>query len=263
MDISQSDLLTAAESIKSLLVARAVGDTSGRDSDYQRYRSILLGTPGTKAKLPDFVVSCRTLPEFWAFIQPKFKSYKERRAYLKEQLDPLLTMLEAGGVSPGDDAATEILTRLDWSEVQTAWRKALGRKATDPEGAITMARTLLETVCKHILDEAAVEYDATADLPDLYRATSKKLNVSPSQHTADVFKQILGGCHSVVQGLGALRSKIGDAHGQGKRPVKPAERHAELAVNLAGSMATFLAETWASMKNTREAERGTNPAGEP
>ncbi len=27
------------------------------------------------------------------------------------------------------------------------------RRATDPEGAITAARTLLETVCKHILDE--------------------------------------------------------------------------------------------------------------
>lgn len=29
-------------------------------------------------------------------------------------------------------------------------------------------------------------------------------------------------------------------HGQGKRPVKPLPRHAELAVNMAGSMASFL-----------------------
>lgn len=67
---------------------------------------------------------------------------------------------------------------------------------------------------------------------------------SPAQHIEPIFKQILGGCHSVVQGLGSLRSKLGDAHAQGKAVVKPAPRHAELAVNLAGTMATFLLATW-------------------
>ena len=41
-----------------------------------------------------------------------------------------------------------------------------------------------------------------------------------------------------------LRNRIGDAHGQGRNPVRPAPRHAALAVNLAGSVATFLVETW-------------------
>jgi hypothetical protein len=86
----------------------------------------------------------------------------------------------------------------------------------------------------------------------LYKVTSKTLKMSPSQHTQDIFKQILGGCHSVVQGLGALRSKVGDAHGQGKRPVKPAPRHAELAVNLAGAMAMFIAQTWDKVRNEND-----------
>jgi hypothetical protein len=34
--------------------------------------------------------------------------------------------------------------------------------------------------------------------------------------------------------------KVDDAHGQDNRPVKPLPRHAELAVNMAGSMAAFL-----------------------
>jgi hypothetical protein len=29
-----------------------------------------------------------------------------------------------------------------------------------------------------------------------------------------------------------LRNRLGDAHGQGKRPVKPLPRHAELTVNM-------------------------------
>ncbi|MEQ1076281.1 abortive infection family protein [Acinetobacter johnsonii] len=72
----------------------------------------------------------------------------------------------------------------------------------------------------------------------------KALNLSPSQHTEQTFKQILGGCSSIVEGLGALRNKVGDAHGQGKVNFRPAPRHAELAVNLAGTMSVFLFSTW-------------------
>ncbi|WP_240998605.1 abortive infection family protein, partial [Pseudomonas viridiflava] len=35
-----------------------------------------------------------------------------------------------------------------------------------------------------------------------------------------------------------------DSHGTGKAGVKPAPRHAELAVNLAGSLALYLLSTW-------------------
>jgi hypothetical protein len=123
-------------------------------------------------------------------------------------------------------------------------KKALERRDADPEGAITAARTLLETVCKTVLDEAQVAYADDADLPKLYRLASELLNMAPSQHTEDVIRRILGGCTSVVEGLGALRNKVSDAHGQGRRKVRPLPRHAHLAVNLAGTMATFIVETW-------------------
>jgi len=86
------------------------------------------------------------------------------------------------------------------------------------DGAITSARTLLETVCKRILDEADETYSDRDDLPALYRAVAMKLQIAPSQHTEDAFKRILGGATSVVEGLGSLRNKIGDAHGQGGKP---------------------------------------------
>ena len=37
-----------------------------------------------------------------------------------------------------------------------------------------------------------------------------------------------------------MRQRVNANHGQGKRPVKPLPRHAELAVNGARSMASFL-----------------------
>lgn len=75
-----------------------------------------------------------------------------------------------------------------------------------------------------------------------------ELNLSPDQHSEKIFKQILGGCSGIVNGLGMLRNKHGDAHGYGPTANKPKPRHAELAVNLAGSMAIFLIQIYEANK---------------
>ena len=101
-----------------------------------------------------------------------------------------------------------------------------------------------------MLDAAGATYEDSVDLPKLYTLTAKQLKLSPSQHTEQLFKQILGGCQTVVEGLGALRNRHSDAHGKGVSGTKPAPRHAELAVNLSGTMATFLLQTWEARKKT-------------
>lgn len=151
-------------------------------------------------------------------------------------------------LNPSDNEIKQVLEKVDSDHIKEAWQKSIERRITDPEGAITAARTLLESVCKHILDEIAVTYDDKTDLPKLYSMVANELNLGPNQHTEKVFKQILGGCQSVVEGLGSLRNKLSDAHGKGKAGIRPAPRHAELAVNLAGTMATFLIATWEARK---------------
>ena len=70
------------------------------------------------------------------------------------------------------------------------------------------------------------------------------LNLAPSQHAEEPIKRILGGVMSVVNGLGTLRNRLSDSHGRGKKlQVRPSQRHANLAVNAAGAVATFLVET--------------------
>jgi hypothetical protein len=118
------------------------------------------------------------------------------------------------------------------------------RIAKDPEGAITASRTLLETVLKHILDDRKLSYDHDhIDLPELFKKVQTELGLAPEQHQEQIFKQILGGCSGVVNGLGSLRNMLGDAHGSGTSRIRPLPRHARLAINLAGSMALFLTET--------------------
>jgi hypothetical protein len=170
-------------------------------------------------------------------------SWALRRDAAHALIDPILEALYSSTEHPADELMTQAATRLDAESVTEAWSRALDRRDTNPDGAITTARTLLESTLKTILDDRGVEYKADADLPQLYKAAAKELNLSAGEHTEQAFKQILGGCNSVVVGLGSLRNKAGDAHGAGRKRYKPAPRHATLAVNLAGSMALFLIET--------------------
>jgi len=237
------ELITKVESLKAMLVSRATGG-AGDDYDYNNLRRELIAIPRIAKLLPQAVQICRDLTELWGFIMPKFDKYAGRREYLRQEFEPLLRTLEAESRAPSDSVISARIQATSLSSVQEAWDKALARRANDAEGAITAARTLLESVCKHVLDSAGEPYDDTADLPKLYALTAKQLNLSPSQHTEQLFKQILGGCQTVVEGLGAMRNRHSDAHGKGAGGTKPAPRHAELAVNLAGAMATFLLQTW-------------------
>ncbi|WP_425964212.1 abortive infection family protein [Rhizobium nepotum] len=78
----------------------------------------------------------------------------------------------------------------------------------------------------------------------LYKKLAKVLRLAPDDHTEQTFKQLLGSCQQIVELLGSLRNKLGDAHSSGPLKAKPKPRHAELAVNLSGTMATFLVDTW-------------------
>lgn len=163
---------------------------------------------------------------------------------------PVYKMRPAPVGSPADEAISTALAGFDPTQVHGRWVAAMERRASDPPGAITLARTLMEDVCKWILDGAGETWAEADDLPVLYRKLAKVLRLAPDDHTEQVFKQILGSCQSVVEGLGALRNKLGDAHSSGPKRARPLPRHAELAVNLSGAMATFLVATWEARRQS-------------
>lgn len=236
--------LERAMTLRNGLVNHAAGGSMA-NSVYALLRREFMADVATVKLLPQFVRTCRDTSDFWSYIKDFAGQWEPRRQHVRQAFLPLLDYLEKGA-PPADASIGDVLASFDEAGVHAVWAKALERRTNDPEGAITAARTLLETVCKHVLDEIGgpSPYGPGDDLPKLYQAVAKHLNIAPSQHAEGVFKQILGGCSGVVEGLGAMRNRISDAHGQGKRPVKPAPRHAALAFNLAGAMATFIVETY-------------------
>jgi hypothetical protein len=65
----------------------------------------------------------------------------------------------------------------------------------------------------------------------------------PVEITNDV-RTILGGLTTIVQGVGALRTHAGDAHGRERGHPKFDERIARLALHTANAAALLLLETW-------------------
>lgn len=240
------------ESLKNMLVARATGGAPD-NREFVRLRAALVGDPALWRLSPAFVRTCRSLDEFWQVIKQKADNYAERRSIIWSEFQPLFEYLESSSRAPSDEVVSAAVQVFDEVHVAGIWAKALERRAIDPEGAITVARTLLESLCKHILDDCGVAYGDSPDLNRLYRLTAEQLNLSPSLHSEQVFRQILGGCASVVEGLGSIRNRHSDAHGSGKVYQPPKPRHAELAVNLAGSMASFLLSTWEEKKGRAKA----------
>lgn len=220
----------------------AGGDLGG--IDYIEMRKELLTDPRFSDLAPKFLRRIRDTGALWSYAKSIDGSWEPRRQYMREEFSPLLDRLEHGSTLIST-AVKNGLQRLEVDHVQSLWAKAMQRAATDPEGAITASKALLESVCKLILDtEGGPGHGAKDDLPKLYKEASEHLNLAPSQHSAVAFKRILGGCSSVVEGMATLRNRLGDAHGPGRTYAKAKPRHATLAVNLAGSMALFLVETY-------------------
>lgn len=225
----------------------AGGDRRETDEDdYLSLRKDLLAEPELKGALPYFITSCRDLTSFWDFIKPKFVHWIDRRQYLRAEFERPLVFLENWSQTPTDDETREILSGLDSKAVNDAWRKAFSRKSGDPEGAITAARSLLESVCKRILDKKGITYSDREKLPKLYSMTASSLMIAPNQQTNEAMKQILGGGVTVVEGLATLRNKAGDAHGKGVASLPGSPAHASLAVTMAGAVSTFLVQTYLS-----------------
>ena len=244
-----------ASMLEGLLIATATGNHA-EDRIYTLLRREFMADSTLKSLLPSFVRTNRGLGAFWEFIKHEAGTYAERRHIIRGAFTPLMDHLEGTDNTPGDQVASDALETFDAKGVYAVWAKALARRSADPEGAITVARTLLETVTKRILDEMGETYADKDDLPKLYASTARALNLAPSQHAEKPIRAILGGAMNLVNGIGTLRNRLSDSHGRGGRlPVRPSSRHAHLAVNTAGAIATFLVETFLERQGGHERSR--------
>jgi hypothetical protein len=230
----RDDLRKALERFEQASINQATWSNPSYE-EWEAAREEVLSQPELLPVLPNWVSSCRSGSQFWQFIKAQSPTYDGRRQFIWDGLAPTFKRIEFGATEPTDQSLEDALSRISSSAIAEAWGRIQNRRATDPEGAITAARSMLETTCKHILEERKKPYPDSDD-----GRVATELQLSPASQHELIYRQIFSGCISVVNGLAALRNKLGDAHGKSPNQVKAAARDADLAVNLAGALATFL-----------------------
>lgn len=135
--------------------------------------------------------------------------------------------------------------------VEQEFDRATAHVDADPPAAVTAACAILEAVCKEYLNQNELDLPSSQTLGPLWTATAASLGLSPKDVAGADLKQILSGLSSIAQGIAALRTHKGSAHGHAADPqgakdriYRIAPRHARLAVHAAHTMALFVIETW-------------------
>jgi hypothetical protein len=138
---------------------------------------------------------------------------------------------------------------LDFDTVSRDLERALASAKDDPEDAVTAACSTVESVCRSILIELALDLPEKKDVKGLFAAVRKPLGLSSNRTDlapliADDVRKILNGLATAVEGIGALRTHGGDAHGRERGYARVDRRIASLAIHAASTVALFLIETW-------------------
>jgi hypothetical protein len=145
---------------------------------------------------------------------------------------------------------------LGYADVIADWHQAQACTYTDPPAAITRASSLIESVLTHILGTMAVPLPDTRNIQNLLKPTLKALALSDEDLPSDDLKQMSRGIVTMVQSLGALRTHASTAHGRGPNLLIPGVSEARFAVNLAGTLATFLMEATRQDEEWKSADHG-------
>ncbi len=111
----------------------------------------------------------------------------------------------------------------------------------DYEGAVTIARSLLETTLLYVYkEETGKEYNYKGELKSLFTATMKDaLRILIDKETQENFRKIISGLHTIVHGITPISSVLGDRHGKIK-PINIPEAYAILVCNAAITLSEFI-----------------------
>lgn len=143
---------------------------------------------------------------------------------------------------PSSETISERFNTVSTVRIREFWTKSVSRLGSEPEAAITLARSMLETVCKSILTERQIVFDDKGDLVGLYKLVAKNLDLEASDAKSAEFTRLAGGCSTIIQAIARIRNELGDAHGKSLSGPIPDKEHAQFVVTIAGSTALFLWE---------------------
>lgn len=186
----------------------------------------------------------------------------EERTRIKEALAKDGFTYDRGGRILGGTLGTpskslaERLKSGGMQSLEVEFQRALNQVVFDPPAAVTAASAILEAICKEYLLAEKQPLPTKQALGPLWTATSGHLGLAAKDLVENDLKQILSGLASIANGVAALRTHKGSAHGHAQgggvgKTYRLAPRHARLAIHAAHTLALFVLETWEARRSAK------------
>jgi hypothetical protein len=154
-------------------------------------------------------------------------------------------LIRGGMTASPTKTLQDVLRQGDFPGVDAEFRRAIDSVETDPAAALTAACAILEALFKIIINDDGLQMPSKETVGPLWTVVRKHLDFDPGSKNDDDVRKILQGLASVVDGIGALRTHSGSAHGRdGRKAYRIQARHGRLAVHAAHTLALFVIETW-------------------
>lgn len=179
--------------------------------------------------------------------------YNDKYAQLYLKCKAIVDRLDGGTVAIAH-AAQNLKTKFSSDYLSRQIDLMVQMQLSDPTNAIGMAKELIESCCKTILDEKGIIYTKNDDVPQLADKTMAVLNllpanVQPTDRGADAIKAVLGNLRAIPTKLAEIRNPFGSGHGKSASFKGLEVRHAKLAV---GSSITFVDFIWSSYEASKK-----------
>ncbi|MBV7539367.1 abortive infection family protein [Duganella sp. sic0402] len=139
--------------------------------------------------------------------------------------------------------AVETLQSFD-SNLVKAWKDAHDKITVDPAESITKSSSYVESICKHILAGLGIPMPAKQVMTSLIGECEKALGLSEDEEADQDLKSVVGGIKSICQGIGALRTHFGTAHGKEPGAYIINEHYARLINTSAAAVSAFLVQRY-------------------
>lgn len=146
-----------------------------------------------------------------------------------------------------------VAASLDSSNLYEDLRRLERVGDTEPGEAIALAKEIVESCCKLILDDRGVSYNEKADIPELLKLLRQEIRIMPQgisedARAANEIREVLTSLGKIAYALGPIRNAYGMGHGRGRDFKGLEPRHARLAVGVASTFVDFVLDRHRSLR---------------
>ena len=115
----------------------------------------------------------------------------------------------------------------------------------EPGEAIALAKEIVESCCKLILDDRGVTYGEKANIPALLKLLRNEIQIMPdgieeNARASKEIREVLTSLGKIAHALGPIRNAYGKGHGRGRGFKGLEARHARLAIGAASTFVDFV-----------------------